>query len=140
MFADLFPRLVRGVALERTAFLVRASFYAVFVLLLAALNLVFDFAKVRTVAENRRSSLVALAASWQFIRRHPSGAVGLYLLDALSFAVVVAVYSLVAPSAGGVGAMAWAAVVIGQAYIAGRLCVRLLFLASETALFERRDS
>jgi hypothetical protein len=32
----------------------------------------------------------------------------------------------------------WAAVAIGQAYIAGRLGVRLLFLASETALVQAR--
>jgi hypothetical protein len=30
--------------------------------------------------------------------------------------------------------MVWAAVLIGQAYIVGRLCVRLLFFASEVSL------
>ena len=139
MFGNFYPRLIEGVIAERTAFSIRVSLYLVFVALLAAVNLVFDFAKVRAVVEDRRSMLVALAASWRFIRSHASAAIGVYLLDALTFAIVLTVYSYVAPPGGGAGATAWAAVLIGQAYIIGRLSVRLLFFASEIALFQGRD-
>jgi len=108
----------------------------VFVVLLAAVNLVFDFAKVRAVVEDRRSMLVALAASWRFIRRRAAAAIGVYLLDAITFAIVLTAYSYVAPPGGGTGITVWAAFLIGQAYIVGRLSVRLLFFASETALFQ----
>ena len=67
-----------------------------------------------------------------------AAAVGVYLLDAATFALVLVAYSFVAPGGGGAGAMVWAAILIGQAYIVGRLCVRLLFFASEVALFQRR--
>jgi len=47
----------------------------IFALLLAAANIVFDYAKVRTVVEDRRSMLVALLASCRFIRNNPAGAI-----------------------------------------------------------------
>ena len=134
LFTSVYPRLVHDVDVERTAFLIRGGLYVVFVLVLAAANIVFDYAKVRAVVEDRRSMLVAVAASCRFIVRHPAGAVGVYLLDAALFAATLAAYAVVAPPGGGLGVMAWAAVVIGQAYIAGRLCVKLVFWASETAM------
>jgi hypothetical protein len=136
LFTRVYPSLTRGVDVERTAFMIRAGLYLVFVLILAAVNLVFDYAKVRAVVEDRRSVIVALIASWRFIRRNPAGAVGVYLLNALLFAALLAAYAFVAPPGGGVGVMAWAAFGVGQAYITGRLCVRLLFFASETVLVE----
>jgi hypothetical protein len=136
MFSTLYPRLTRGIDVERTAFFIRAGLYIVFGLLLAAANVVFDYAKVRVVVEDRRSTLVAIVASCRFIRKHARAALGVYVLNVLAFAVTLAVYAYVAPSAGGVGVMVWAGFVIGQAYILGRLCVRLLFWASETALFQ----
>jgi len=138
LFTSLYPALTRGVEVERTAFLIRGGLYLVFALLLAAANIVFDYAKVRAVVEDRRSMLVALLASWRFIMRHPAGAAGVYLLNVALFAAALAAYAFVAPAGGGIGVMAWAAVLIGQAYIAGRLSVRLLFLASETALVQDR--
>ena len=107
------------------------------VLVLAAANVVLDYAKVRTVVEDRRSVLVALASAWRFIRRHPAGALGVYVLDVLLFGIVLAAYAMVAPPGGGIGAMAWAAFAIGQAYILGRLTVRLVFWATEAAAFLR---
>ena len=80
--------------------------------------------------------LVALGASWRFIRRNAGAAMGVYLMNAITFALVLAAYSFVAPGSGGTGAMVWVAILIGQAYIVGRLCVRLLFFASEIALFQ----
>jgi len=138
LFTSLYPALTRGVEVERTAFMIRGGLYVVFALLLAAANLVFDYAKVRAVVEDRRSVLVALLASWRFIARNPAGAVGVYLLNVALFAATLTAYAFVAPAGGGIGVMAWAAVAIGQAYIAARLCVRLLFWASETALVQDR--
>ena len=137
MFDGVYPRAVRGIEAEGTVFLIRVAFYVIFVLPLAAANLVFDIAKIRAVLEDRRSMIVALAASWRFIQRNAAAAIGVYLLDATTFALVLTAYSFVAPGGGGTGAMVWAAVLIGQAYIVGRLCVRLLFFASEVALLQK---
>lgn len=137
LFDTVYPRVVNGLAAERTAFFVRVAFYLVFLLVLAAVNIVTDFAKVRAVVEDRRSMLVAIAASWRFVARHRASAVCVYLLDAAAFVLTLSAYLVAAPAAGGAGVMVWAAFLIGQAYIAGRLCVRLLFVASEIALFQQ---
>ncbi len=138
LFTRVYPRLTEG-ALEPRAFAIRVSLYAVFVFLLGAANIVFDYAKVRAVVEDRRSMLVALVASGRFIARHPAGAIGVYVLDAALFVAGLAAYSYLAPPGGGTGLMVWAAFAIGQIYIAGRLSVRLLFFASETALVLNRQ-
>jgi hypothetical protein len=136
MFNGAYVRVIRGIEVESTVFLIRVVFYLAFVLLLAAAGLVIDFAKIRAVVEDRRSVIVALTASWRFIRHNAAAAIGVYVLNAMTFAVVLSAYSFAAPGGGGTGAMVWAAVLIGQAYIVGRLCVRLLFFASEVALFQ----
>jgi hypothetical protein len=138
LFDRLFPRLTHEVAVERTAFLIRLALYLVFGILVAAAALVFDYAKVRAVVEDRRSALGAVSAAAGFIRRHAGAAIGLFLANFLLFAVVVGLYALVAPGAGGSGVSLWIGFAIGQLYIAARLWVKLVFWASETALFQSR--
>ena len=140
IFGEVYPQLVRNVPLDRTAFFIRLTLYAIFLLLLATVNLIVDFAKIRTVTERRHSVVMSVVASLRYIRRNAGAAVGVYLLDAAAFAVLLSVYAYIAPAGGGMGAAAWAAVLIGQAYVIGRLCVRLLFFASEAALFQRWNS
>jgi hypothetical protein len=137
LFEMLFPRLTRDLAVERTAFLIRVALYLVFGALVAAANLVFDYAKIRAVVEDRRSMLGALGASVRFVRRQPA-AIGLYLLNVGLFLASVGAYAAIAPGAGRAGWTMWAAFALGQAYIAGRLWIKLVFWASETALFQGR--
>jgi hypothetical protein len=138
LFDTLYPRLTDDVTVERTAFLIRVAFYAVFVLCLAACNVLFDYAKMRAVVEDRRSMLGATAAGARFIVRNASAAIGLYLVNVVLFVLVLAVYALIAPAAGGAGWPMWLAFLVGQAYVLARLWVKLVFWASETALFQGR--
>ena len=138
LFDDLYPRMIRDVSVERTAFAARAALYLVFGLLVAACNVVFDYAKVRAVVEDRRSMLGAIVAALGFIQRSYASAVLLYALNVLMFALVVALYALVAPGVGGAGASMWVGFAIGQLYVLARLWVKLVFWASETALFQSR--
>ena len=62
LFDDFYPWITRDVTVERTAFLVRAFLYAIFAALLVAANLAFDYARIRTVVEDRHSAMGALAA------------------------------------------------------------------------------
>jgi hypothetical protein len=136
LFADVYPRLIDGLTVERTAFAIRAALYVVFVLVLAALNLLFEYAKIRAVVEDRRSMIGALAAGWRFIRRHARAVALLYAADAVLFLLVIGAYWLAAPNTGGTGAFIWIGLAIGQIYILARLAVRLVFWASETVLFD----
>jgi hypothetical protein len=136
LFTERLPPLTRDLDVERTAFLWRAAFYGLFGLLLIAANIVFDYAKIRIVVEDRRSALGALTAAVRFIRRHASRAFGLYLLNAGCFVLLIAVWAAVAPGEGGSGASLWAGLVVGQLYLLARLLLKLHFLASQTALFQ----
>jgi hypothetical protein len=54
------------------------------------------------------------------------------------FAATLAAYAALAPGAGGVGWSMWIGFGTAQLYILARLCVKLIFWASETALFQGR--
>ena len=138
LFDRLYARMTRDVTSERTAFFARVALYLLFGVLVAGCNLVFDYTKVRAVVEDRRSMLGAVNAALQFIQRNYAAAVALYALDFAAFLAVIAAYAMVAPSAGGAGAMVWAAFTIGQLYVLARLWVKLVFWSSETALFQHR--
>jgi hypothetical protein len=137
LFDRLYPWATRDWTVERNAFLLRLSLYLLFGLLLSAVNLWFDYAKIRAVVEDRRSMIGALGAAGRFLRSMPGATAGLYLLDGAVFVVLVALYGLVAPGAGSAGWGAWVGFAISEAYILARIWVKLLFYASQTALFQR---
>ena len=135
---DLFAELTRDVTVERTAGFVRLALYGIFGVLVALVSIVFDYAKVRAVVEDRRSMIGAIAAGARFARRHAAAVVALYLLTGCLFVALLLVYAIAAPGAGSTGAGLWLGVAIGQLYLLGRLWIRLVFFASETALFQGR--
>jgi hypothetical protein len=138
LFGTAYTRLIREVNVERTAFFIRGGLYIIVGLIFAACNLVFDYAKVRAVVEDRRSALGALFSAVRFIRDNLAAAAGLYLVNVGLFALTLALYAAVAPGAGGIGWRMWIGFAIGQLYILARLAVKLLFWSSETALFQSR--
>jgi hypothetical protein len=136
IFDELMPSLTRDLTVERTAFLFQLAGYAVFGLLLSLFNVIFDYARIRIVVEDRRSAIGAIAASLRFIARHPGRVIGLYLLNSLAFIALILVYALVAPGAPSDGIAALATLALGQVYILARHYLKLLFYASETAVFQ----
>jgi hypothetical protein len=136
LFDDFYPRITREVNVERTAFFMRVALYAVFGVVLAACNLIFDYAKVRAVVEDRRSMLASIGAAVRFAGAHGGAAASLYAADFVLFLAVVALYAAVAPGAGGAGLSMWLAFAVGQLYVIARLWVKLVFWASEIALFQ----
>lgn len=136
LFDHLYPSLTRDFTVERNAFALRMSLYALFGLLLLLVNLVFDYAKVRAVVEDRRSMVGALRAAVRFVWRHLAATTGLYLATGLLFLILIALYALVAPGVWTPGWSMWRGFFIGQLYVVARLAVKLLFYASETSLFQ----
>ena len=105
---------------------------------LALCNLVFDYAQVRAVVEDRRSMLGALTSAVLFVRRNPRGALALYAIDCALFAAIVGIYTALGPASLQPGFSVRSLVWIEQGYILARLWARLLFWATETALFQGR--
>jgi hypothetical protein len=138
LFERLYPRFTHEITVERTAFFIRVAFYLVFGVLVAAATTLFDYAKVRAVVEDRRSMLSAIGGALGFLRRHLAAAVALFLANFALFALVVGLYAVVAPGAGRAGIWMWIGFAVGQLYVLGRLWVKLVFWASETALFQSR--
>ena len=58
-----------------------SRFYAVFTALVCGVNLLFDYAKIRAVVEDRRSMIGALAAGTRFVARHPAKTLRLYAAE-----------------------------------------------------------
>lgn len=134
LFGSLYPRLLEDLTVERTAFFYRFGLYLVFGAMVLFTNVMFDYAKVRAVVEDRRSMIGSASAGLRFVRRNLGATLGLYALNALAFLVVLLLYYLAAPGARA-NALAFA---IGQLFIVLRVIIRLQFAASQTALFQGR--
>lgn len=138
IFDEAYPSLIVDTTAERTAFLLRAAGYILFGSILVFFNLIFDYARIRIVVEDRRSALGAIAAGARFVRRNLGAVAAVYALNALAFVVLLALYALLSPGAPGAGPSMWLVLLVGQAYIVGRHYLKLVFYASETALFQSR--
>ena len=136
LFDDVYVWATRDFTVERTAFGVRMLLYLLFVILLSFYNMLIDYARIRAVVEDRRSMIGTLAAGLRFVRNRPTSAIGLYAANGAILLSIVAVYGLLAPGAGGAGPAVWAVFLGTQAYIVARLASKLLFYASQTALFQ----
>jgi len=136
LLTDLYSRMIRDTTVERSAATIRFGGYLIFGALLIFVNLMFDYARIRIVVEDRRSAIGALAAGTRFVRRHLARALGLYFLNSLAFVVLVGLYGLLSPGAPGSGAGMWVVLLLGQAYIVARHYLKLVFYASETAMFQ----
>ena len=136
LFGDVYGRLTRDTTAERVAFAWRFACYAIFGAALVAANVVFDYARIRLVVEDRRSAIGALAAALSFVSRRARRVLALYALNALLFVGVLLVWAFTAPGAGGVGVSMWAGFGATQIYVLARLTTKMQFMASQTALFQ----
>jgi hypothetical protein len=139
LFETVYPWVTRDLSVERTAFLWRVLLYVGFLLALGAVLLLFDYAKVRLVVEDRRSALGALVAAARFIRRHPGVTSLLFVLNVVLYLVVTVAYIALAPGARH-DAMLGILLTLGagQVYLVARIVVKLGFYATATVLFEDR--
>jgi hypothetical protein len=134
LFDGFYDLVTRDVTVERTALLVRLSLYALFFLVVAAVNMLVDLARVQLVAGERQSTTAALLAALYVAARRTRTVTSVYALNVLTLVLVVAVFGFVAPASAGAGAKMMAAFAAGQCYIAARLAVKLSFWSGGVAL------
>jgi hypothetical protein len=134
LFDSVYPWLTRDLTVERTAFAIRLVLYLIFGLVLITANIVFDYARIRIVVEDRHSALGALVAGARFVMRQ-RGTLALYALNALTFILLALVYALLAPGVR-TGFGFWITFAIAELYILARHYVKLLFYASQTSFFQ----
>jgi len=127
---------VRDVTVERTVLLWVAAGAALVVLLLTLVRVVFDYAKIAVVLDERRSALGAAWAGVRFVARHPFKTLGLFWVFTGVALLLLWLYGALAPTA---GPGSWAGVILafllGQLALATRLGLRLATLAGESSLY-----
>lgn len=133
LFTRVYDHYTRNMTAERDGLLLRVGLYLLFGLVLCLANLVFDFAKVRLVVEDRRSVISALGASMRFLRRRFFRVFALYLLNSIGFLMVLRLWLDAAPQAW--ESVTWAFFVT-QLYLLARIWLRLVFMASEVVFFQ----
>lgn len=116
-------------------YVVAASAFVVF--LLTFVNMVFDYAKIATFRENRRSMLLASLKGLGFVLGHLGKTLALYYGLGLVGVILLFGYSLIAPGPGQVGTFGiLVAFAIGQVYLLAKLVLRLTFYAGQLVLYD----
>ncbi len=133
LFARIYDHYTRDMTSERDGLILRVLLYLAFGLALFVANMIFDYAKVRMVVEDRRSVISALGASMRFLRRRPFRAFGLYMLNVLAFMMLLRLWLEAAPQAW--DSVGWA-FLITQIYLLVRIWLRLAFVSSEVVFFQ----
>lgn len=136
----LFGRIeqaVRDVTVEKMVLFYVLAGALLVVFLLTFVNMAFDYAKIATFRENRRSMLLAAVRGFRFVLTNPFQAAALYYGLGLVGVLLLVTYSGVAP---GVGQGSTPTIVIaffvGQAFLLAKLVLRLTFYAGQTSLYE----
>jgi hypothetical protein len=128
---------VRDVTVERTvlAYVLAGALLVGF--LLTFVNMAFDYAKIATFRENRRSMLFAAVRGFRFVLTNPFQAAALYYGLGLAGVLLLVAYSGAAPGVGqGSTPTVIIAFLVGQAFLIAKLVLRLTFYAGQTRLYE----
>lgn len=144
VLAMISPRLFSAIAaatrdttVERTVFFLTAGAFVIVALLLAVVNMAFDYAKISTVLHDHRNMLAAAGHGLRFIFAHPAKTFGLYLILGMAALAFLGVYALIAPGANQTSAVGViAAFAVGQIFLIVKLITRLTFLGGQMALYE----
>ena len=134
LFGPIHRTLVAMTSTERDAFFVRVALYLIFFSLIAAVSLLADYARVVAVAGRATSPGQMIRTAIDFIRRHATAVIALYVMTGAIFVLITVAYGTL-EIYGGSQVGGWRAIAIGQAYVLVRLAIRLTFAASELRLF-----
>jgi hypothetical protein len=109
---------------------------AVLLCLLGYVNLVFDYARIRLVAEDSRKAFRVAFGSFGFVSTNFGSAAGLYIVTwAIALALIGVYFGLSAALSGAAAAAILLLFVVRQATVLGRIWSRLLFYAGGVELY-----
>ncbi|MFQ5709945.1 MAG: hypothetical protein ACE5HO_21015 [bacterium] len=133
--SDAVNSLTRETIDERVHFVFTVAKYAVLMILVWGVNVLFDYSKILTVLQDHKNALTAPIRAMRVVFPHLVKTFGLYLLLGVFWSALVVIYWLVAP---GAAQASWIAVlgafVIGQLYLVSRIGTRCLFYAGQSAM------
>ncbi len=121
---------------DRAAFLWKTLDVAIVVLVLSFVMMVFDYARIRTVVDRRRSMIIAFLVGLAFSVRRAWRTGRLFGLNALIAGFIVAVYFLIENAFSNATAASMIGLfVVQQVFILSRIWIKLSFFASQLALY-----
>jgi hypothetical protein len=133
LFGMVYSSLVAESTAEPTAFAIRVVLYLIFGSLIVSVSLVADYARVAQIVLAPAGLGEMFGMGLRFVRQHFASVAMLYVLTGLLFVALMAGYGVV-DIVGGSRVGGWRGVLLGQAFIIGRLAVRLISGASQVAL------
>lgn len=137
--ARLADELAREAVSGRTALLLTLGSQALLLLALVLVHMVASHAKVLVVREERLSALLAVLSSLGFCARNLPAALGQYAVVGAAGVCLLALFGAADARLAVVG---WRSQIVAlalfQAFVAGRIALRLGLLASQLELQERR--
>jgi len=136
----LFGRIedaTRDVTVERTVLGYVVAAAILVALLLTLINMAFDYAKIATCKENRRSMILAAIKGFRLVLGNFGRTTLLYYGLGSFGLVLLGAYYLVAPGPGQASVPNVVfAFVVGQVYLVAKLVLRLTFYAGQMELYE----
>ena len=100
-------------------------------------NMTFDYAKIKTVIEDRKSMFRTGLQAWRFVFRYLGKTLGLYYIIIAEGILALLLYTLVYKSISSLtGGSILILFVWQQIYVAFRIWIRLQFYASQTLLYQ----
>ena len=137
---DWVKQLADEALTDRGAFYWNFGRYLLLLVIFLVLNMLFDYAKVKTAVEDRTSMVLALFSAMNFCTSYFFSAFGFYLLIVLLGVSGVVVYTGVEhffPQ------QTWLAVLLAlvwqQLYMIGRMIIKLLFYSSQMQFYLQRE-
>jgi hypothetical protein len=128
--------ITRDVTAETTVLGYSVAVYLLTALLLTLIHMLFGYAKIVTVVEDRRSVVLAVFRALRFVARHPVAALGQYYGVLVISTALFGAYFWLAPGTGQSTSTAVVVVfLLGQAYLVVKLVMRLSLLGGQLELF-----
>ncbi|MEO7156497.1 MAG: hypothetical protein ABI039_02980 [Vicinamibacterales bacterium] len=136
LFDMIYPVLSHGAA-ESTAFALRLLLTVVFIAPLAAITLVFDYARIALVVDGPIPVPEAIRLGVAALRGNTIAAIALIALSGLLLAGLLVVYGAFEFIPGGSVPKLSRIILLGQAFIAARIALRLWNAAAQVSLDQR---
>ena len=139
LFGPIYSALTGNGAAESTAFAIRVVLYVIFGAAIAIVSLIAGYARVAQMVSRPSGVFASLGAGAGFVGRNLKTVMSLYLMTGMLFLVLFAGFGIVdiygRSRVGG-----WRGIAVAQAFILGRLIMRLIFGASELQLYKTQAS
>ncbi len=137
--SDLVEKLTNAAVTDRGAFYWNVTHYVIVLVIFLFLNMLFDYAKIKTALEDRTSVVVAFFSALKFCTTSFFSSFGFYLLITVVGLACVVLYTGIEwllPQQGWLTILL--AAIVQQLYMMGRLTVKLLFYSGQMQFYLKR--